>query len=627
MQLWKGWMLMRSSLKALFGHPVRVGGTSRVRSGSPVAYLLRAEPSFAKSVSAAQVLAKRHLPLRAAKAVVERLLEKEDVTIEIPKVENARLFESELEELGINAIRREVIEEINTGHARPGQEAVMATGRAIPEPFETTGEWFLPETPERRIAGTLTYKPDRIFLELSEPFRALRGAVHVGDTERYSLIHGVTREGEAMTLVNAQRTRMTFNFGSGGMRQPEQLFSVLLIAGANVPANFAYPELTFRIPGLQVWLSRRIIEESSEKDERTGRATRTYRVLALADEVTRVPAINASLAWGVSCQSKADPFASIVVATAGWVTIRPDEPQVLDWYFEQLIKLITLLTFLAGGPMAPDLIQAPIGNSHHNASILVVRPGERYWTGTSLLDFFIPKGAMGTSLETVVSQWFERYAKVQVPSQLAMSIMTSDNLWPHVEFLSLAQALEGFHRGLFDGTYMTPADYEEVSKALRDAIPQTVAPDHKDALRTRVRYGNEFSLRKRLNELAEMLSPAIRTLIFGPDGRVPQRWIDTRNYYSHWDQELRANILDGQNMIYAIPRIRHFLRALYLQLAGIPEQALQQALSNTSGESQYLAQINAIERRSRDPSDTSGVIMTVVEQEASPRHSDPLVPK
>jgi hypothetical protein len=104
-------MLMRSSLRALFGHRVRIAATSRVPSGSPVPYLLQAKPSFAKTVSAARVLAQRHLPLRAAKAVVERLLENQDVTIEIPKVENAKIFESELDELGIKAIRREAVEE------------------------------------------------------------------------------------------------------------------------------------------------------------------------------------------------------------------------------------------------------------------------------------------------------------------------------------------------------------------------------------------------------------------------------------------------------------------------------------------------------------------------------------
>ena len=107
----------------------------------------------------------------------------------------------------------------------------------------------------------------------------------MGDTERYSLIHGLTREGEAMTLVNARRTRMTFNFGSAGLREPEQLFSVLLIAGAHVPENITFAELTVRIPGLQVWLSRRVIEELWQKDEATGRITRVYRVSDLADQL------------------------------------------------------------------------------------------------------------------------------------------------------------------------------------------------------------------------------------------------------------------------------------------------------------------------------------------------------
>jgi hypothetical protein len=74
--------------------------------------------------------------LRVAKAVVERLLEKQDVTIEIPQVENAKSFETELEELGIKAIRHDAPEEANGGHARmaEGQKAAMAAGgRAHPQ--------------------------------------------------------------------------------------------------------------------------------------------------------------------------------------------------------------------------------------------------------------------------------------------------------------------------------------------------------------------------------------------------------------------------------------------------------------------------------------------------------------
>ena len=70
-------------------------------------YLLRAEPSFVKTVSAARALARRHLRLGLAMDVVERLLDKEEVTVEVPKVEDPKVFEREMGELGIQAIRRE----------------------------------------------------------------------------------------------------------------------------------------------------------------------------------------------------------------------------------------------------------------------------------------------------------------------------------------------------------------------------------------------------------------------------------------------------------------------------------------------------------------------------------------
>jgi hypothetical protein len=75
-----------------------------------VCYLLHPEPGFAETVSAARAMARRHLPLRAAKAAVERLLDKEEVTVEIPKVEDAALFEREMAALGIAAVQREPVE-------------------------------------------------------------------------------------------------------------------------------------------------------------------------------------------------------------------------------------------------------------------------------------------------------------------------------------------------------------------------------------------------------------------------------------------------------------------------------------------------------------------------------------
>lgn len=204
---------------------------------------------------------------------------------------------------------------------------------------------------------------------------------------------------------------------------------------------------------------------------------------------------------------------------------------------------------------------------------------------------------MNVDLAEIVVRWFDIYPKIHMPSQLALSVLVSDKLWLHVEFLSLMQALEGLHRGLFEGDYMEKAQYKLVMKALCDAIPPELSPDHKDALSSRIRYGNQISLSKRLDKLAEQLSQKIRTMILGPNGKVPRQWIDTRHYYTHWDEELRANVLDSQGMYNANVRMRHFLRALYLNLMGVPEQAILSSLCNASNSSQHLAQLNAIEYR------------------------------
>jgi hypothetical protein len=175
------------------------------------------------------------------------------------------------------------------------------------------------------------------------------------------------------------------------------------------------------------------------------------------------------------------------------------------------------------------------------------------------------------------------------------------------------QALEGLHRALFAGTYMDDNDYESVKKTLGDAIPAGLSPDHKDTLRSRIRYGNQISLRKRLDELVKGLPEEIGTIILGGEGSVPRNWIDTRNYYTHWDEELRGSVLDTQGMYNANVRLRHLLRVLHLNLMGIPPEAVVKSLRNGSRSSQHLTQLNIRERR--DGKDrNSGLIMTAKEQ-------------
>jgi hypothetical protein len=486
--------------------------------------------------------------------------------------------------------------------------------KLLDESIETSGAWFLPEDPDRRVPGTILHTPERTELHLDEAFVQLHGAVRAGDSlQKYPVIFGTTREGEAMTLLHAHRACMSFNFGAGGVCRPERLISSWLLVGGHVPMDFRCPEMSFRVPGLQIWLSQKVINESHTKDESTGTYVFSYAIDGMKQETMEIPSEGFSLTWYHQCQSQTNPFTSIDVNISGWVTIRPTEPKQFDWFLEQWAKLSAILAFSSGSAMSPDCIKASSGRKYHDIYLLVSFGNKKYCEYKDLHDFFMSSGTMGDDLAHIVTRWFEIYPKVHMPCELALSILASERLWLHVEFLSLMQALEGFHRGLYEGLYMEEDQYESVKKALGDALPTELSSDHKDALRSRIRYGNQISLRKRLNALAELIPEQIRKTILGNNGKIPGSWVDTRNYYTHWDEELRPNVLDTQDMYNANVRMRVFLRVLYLNLMGAQEESILTALRNHSNDSQHLAQLNDRDIRKQGKENT-GVILTISEQ-------------
>ncbi len=482
---------------------------------------------------------------------------------------------------------------------------------SIHEEHEYSAEWTIPGS-TRTVSGQLRCTHERAELNLNDALTPLRGAISVSDPIRtYPVLHGVSSKGEALSLLKGQSLGVSLNFSSGGMRQPERLISSWVIVGAHVAPDELYSSVRFFIPALEAWLSRPAIAHTIETESSGRMFSNTFVVRAPETETTPVPHIDATLEWGSGVTVSANPFTSIDVTVRGWVVIRPQSPRTLEWFLDQQGKLAALLAFMAGVPMPIDAIQASVEKSTPAFSVLVSMRQAEPCKFKNPHDFFVPRGVLGSAFPIIVEQWFREVDSVLVPSQLALGVLSTKNLWLHVEFLSLIQALEGFHRGRYSGNYMDEPEYDSVKSVIAAAIPPSVASDHRDALRSRIRYGNQISLSKRLNELRDCLGAPLAALIIASDGKVPRNWIDTRNYLSHWDEELRPNAIDGQEMYNANVRMEHLLRALYLLMAGIPSETLLQCLQNTSRTSQQLVQLNIIARRAADPSAPSGVLMSV----------------
>jgi hypothetical protein len=483
---------------------------------------------------------------------------------------------------------------------------------AIPDAVEFSGEWHLPGATEGlRISGQLTWKEARATLTLHDSFSKPQGAIYGSEKIEYPAIYGQSTNSELISVLQGHRSRFSLNFGSAGVREPETVTSSWVVVGAHVTRDATYQELRVRIPGLELWIGHRGATRSISDRTADRSFTVVYTIKGTPEEITNVPGAALELGWGIDRQFSGDLLSHINVSSSAWLRIKPDEPKPLDDLFAEMGKAITLLSFLSGSPMAPDRVTAKLAEVDCSVQVLIGLRASKRCTYTQSSDFFLLRASMGADLGEILARWYALYDQIAMPSQLALAVLSSDDLWLHVEFLSLMQALEGLHRALLPGHYVSEEEYGPIAAALTAAIPSSTRPDHRDSLKSRIRYGNQHSLRRRLDALVSQVNLPIRQMILGRDGTVPRSWTDTRNFYTHWDETLRSSTLEGLEMHRACVRMKLLLRVLYLKLVGISDESILSSLRGTCAESQYLLQLNAADHRERNPGSTEGVIATV----------------
>jgi hypothetical protein len=93
------------SLKERLGPRVRIQAINPVQSGSAARFLLRRDEATTPNIPKAAVcLAKRHMTLRKAEMVLNRLTDQNAVVVEVPMVEDRAALVDDLADAGIRAV-------------------------------------------------------------------------------------------------------------------------------------------------------------------------------------------------------------------------------------------------------------------------------------------------------------------------------------------------------------------------------------------------------------------------------------------------------------------------------------------------------------------------------------------
>jgi hypothetical protein len=291
-----------------------------------------------------------------------------------------------------------------------------------------------------------------------------------------------------------------------------------------------------------------------------------------------------------------DRLVDIHAKQTSFVEITPDHPMHYNDYHQKVIyHLRNFLSLGTGTAVLPLIVKA-----RSKACTSEDSKGESVPCDVHI--FYIAKGAavaekkhldrrdmpfryqdIADDFPKYLRCWFTKAEKLRPVFDLYFGIFYVPSMYVHLEFLTLAQALETYHRRMHDGVFMPPEQYKAIQQALNRAIPQRLDSDHRDALESRIQFGNEYPLRKRLKLiLAEVLAPykpTVDRLVY--DGFVSEV-VDTRNYLTHYTEKPgKASVTDPNEQYCLAQKMKLLMQLCLFAELGLPADTVKKLTSNS----------------------------------------------
>lgn len=462
------------------------------------------------------------------------------------------------------------------------------TTYSLLESFEMTGRWWLPGKSAKVVPGTLRYSPEELVLVLNgcfdEPPSVAFGAVP-HDLGRFSQIHGVLANGHHCTLANVFVTKRQHNLRETTCLECSAFY---LLIGCHVSDidTLTLTSLTFGCTHLDSFLNATVFDVEQNRTEGAFEGL-TVKYSVPPKVVVRVAAIRANLDIQIPV-SWSEDRTRIVLTAEPSITITPDHSRDVEWYITKIWRFVYLLTLVTSEPVVPIWLRFAAEEEDAKGWILykAFRPD---WPGdaTSALLLF-NMAHLHEQLSSICDKWFSASDVLADSIHLYMDAVRDQDTSLQGRFLTLSQALEAFSRATTVSEYMPKADYEKVVSDVVAAIPNNVDSDHRASLKSRIKYGNEHSLRKRLTFLVESLTPDASACVCTSPRNFVAGIVDTRNYLTHYTDELRPNALRGPALHWACEKMVMLLRILFLRHTGVDEQSIVTRLANHSRLMQYI---------------------------------------
>jgi len=442
------------------------------------------------------------------------------------------------------------------------------------EQFEYQGVWWLPETPEQQIPGTLKFTPNAgATLELIGSFKEIKNMEVVLQPE---IVLGLSSDGKSITLQDCFETKSTTNIPS--MVQISSLFANFVFTGVHFQKReyIKFNKLFIHYSNLDEWVNIsgfNIVEDFSKKE-----VTINYK---LPEPIH----VNIGEDYGITVGIKATfPGRSIVqkeakVAQTTYICIEPCEQKLLDDYLRVAHKIQNLLTLAVGEPVYPLAME---GKTEVNKQTI---DDKLYYPTVGVFYTFpnVPKEPktiapykmlftfkeIADRFEYFANNWFKKAEVLEPVYDLYFATLYNPRMYLQQRFLSLVHAVEAYHRRTMKNYELPEDEHNNRIEEILNMVPAK----HKKWLENKLTYSSELTLRKRLREILDSYWDIGQ--LKGNKDKFISKVLATRNYLIHYDSKLKDQTVRGEQLYRITLKLRTLMEILLLTVLGFGSEDIK----------------------------------------------------
>lgn len=443
------------------------------------------------------------------------------------------------------------------------------------ESFEYAGQWWIPGFENEKVSGLVRFKPN----EGSE-LELTGSLVGAEEGQNPKIINGYAN-GKALTLYSCFCKNKSSHRSIDLPDMSYERYSVQVVFIGHcfsAEDDIKFDELCVGFHNLENWTGITGIKFDMCPDKEDPKLFCSAKYI-IPDEIEiKLNDFNMSLRH--SFKNGGDEIRNLSIEQSSYFRVATSQPKHFNEYIENIV--FHLQNYLSFGLNSPTYPREVVGfnNAIKESGREFAKNIDIYYGSTGHVDsekriywtdmLFSYRTASDMFIQSVMN-WFEKKDILKPVYDLYFASVYNSRVYLDYQFLTYIQALESFHRRMFDGDYIEDEQYKKVFEDLIKHIPEKLSRSHRDSLKSRIKYGNEFSLRKRLDELFKKHS-RLKFLILRDSSKFINKVIDTRNYLTHYTEELELKASYGEDLYYLVITLKFIVQFCILISMGFSEE-------------------------------------------------------